>query len=78
MKDNPNSGLSGLPVPHWQLALEFSFSRVCSRTIDRRARKKAGMTQAGFAAKLGRLQSFVAKYEGSERRLDVAEFICVA
>jgi transcriptional regulator with XRE-family HTH domain len=29
------------------------------------------------AARLGRPQSFVAKYEGGERRLDVLEFIAV-
>lgn len=39
------------------------------------ARKKAGVTQTDLAAKLGRPQSFVAKYEGRERRLDVAEYL---
>jgi transcriptional regulator with XRE-family HTH domain len=42
------------------------------------ARKKAGLTQAQVAERLGRPQSFVAKYEGGERRLDVVEFIYVA
>ena len=42
------------------------------------ARKKAGMTQAEVAEVLGRPQSFVAKYEGGERRLDVIEFMLVA
>ena len=42
------------------------------------ARKKAGLTQAEVAAQLDRPQSFVAKYEGGERRLDVIEFIEVA
>lgn len=44
------------------------------------AREKAGLTQAGIAGRLGRPQSFVAKYEGGERRLDVVEFmeICEA
>lgn len=42
------------------------------------ARKKAGLTQAEVAERLGRPQSFVAKYEGGERRLDVIEFIQVA
>ncbi len=41
------------------------------------AREKAGLTQAGVSAKLDRPQSFVAKYEGGERRLDVVEFIQV-
>jgi transcriptional regulator with XRE-family HTH domain len=39
------------------------------------ARKSAGLTQAEVAARLKRPQSFVAKYEGGERRLDVIEFI---
>lgn len=39
------------------------------------AREKAGLTQTEIAARLGRPQSFVAKYEGGERRLDVVEFI---
>ena len=39
------------------------------------ARKKAGLTQQDVAERLGRPQSFVAKYEGGERRLDVVEFV---
>jgi cyanate lyase len=42
------------------------------------ARKKAGLTQQEVADTLGRPQSFVAKYEGGERRLDVVEFLHVA
>jgi transcriptional regulator with XRE-family HTH domain len=42
------------------------------------ARKKAGLTQQEVADRLGRPQSFVAKYEGGERRLDVVEFVHVA
>ena len=40
-------------------------------------REKAGLTQADVSAKLKRPQSFVAKYEGGERRLDVIEFLQV-
>ena len=40
-------------------------------------RKSKGMTQADVAAALDKPQSFVAKYEGGERRLDVVEFISV-
>jgi transcriptional regulator with XRE-family HTH domain len=43
-----------------------------------KARKRAGLTQARLAALLGRPQSFVAKYEGGERRLDVIEFLTIA
>ena len=39
------------------------------------ARKKTGLTQYQLAEKLKRSQSFVAKYEGGERRVDVVEFI---
>ena len=42
------------------------------------ARRKAGLTQHEVAERLGRPQSFVAKVEGGERRLDVIEFIAVA
>jgi len=41
-------------------------------------RKSKNFTQAEIAQRLGRPQSFVAKYEGGERRLDVIEFIEVA
>lgn len=41
-------------------------------------RHKAGIRQQGLAKKLGKPQSFVAKYEGGERRLDVVEFITIA
>lgn len=43
-----------------------------------RARHGAGLTQDIVARRLKRPQSFVAKYEGGERRLDVVEFIAVA
>ncbi|MDG3439561.1 helix-turn-helix domain-containing protein [Nitrospirillum amazonense] len=41
-------------------------------------RKAKGLTQTEVATRLRRPQSFVAKYEGGERRLDVVEFIEVA
>lgn len=42
------------------------------------SRKAAGLTQQQLADKLGRPQSFVAKYENLERRIDVVEFVEIA
>ncbi len=42
-----------------------------------KARKAAGLTQHDLAKRLRRPQSFVAKYEGGERRIDVVEFIAI-
>jgi transcriptional regulator with XRE-family HTH domain len=41
-------------------------------------RKAAGMTQSEVAEKLGRPQSYIAKVEGGERRLDVIELVELA
>ena len=43
-----------------------------------RARKDAGVSQVELAARIGRRQTFVSKYETEERRLDVAEYIAIA
>lgn len=40
-------------------------------------RERAGLTQQKLAKRLGKHQSFVAKYEGGERRLDVVEFVLI-
>jgi transcriptional regulator with XRE-family HTH domain len=39
------------------------------------ARKAKGLSQAALAHELGRLQTFVSKYERGERRLDLVEFL---
>lgn len=44
----------------------------------RRTRDQAGLTQAAVAERLGKPQSYVAKTEGGERRLDVVEFVSLA
>jgi transcriptional regulator with XRE-family HTH domain len=41
------------------------------------ARQKAGVRQHALAKKLGRPQSFIAKYEGGERRIDLVEFVAI-
>lgn len=48
------------------------------RTILREARLKTGVTQQQLAERLGKPQSYVAKVEGGERRIDVIEFIAFA
>lgn len=42
------------------------------------AREKAGLTQQQLADRLGKPQSFVAKYEGGERRIDLIEFLAIS
>ena len=47
-------------------------------SVLRDARRRTGLTQQALAERLGRPQSFVAKFERGERRIDVAEFIEIA
>jgi transcriptional regulator with XRE-family HTH domain len=42
-----------------------------------KARKAAGLTQTDLARRLRKPQSFVAKFEGGERRIDVVEFLAI-
>ena len=42
-----------------------------------RARESAELTQKDLAKRLRKHQSFVAKYEGGERRIDVVEFLAI-
>ena len=42
------------------------------------ARDQAGLTQQQLADRLGRPQSFVAKYENGERRVDLIEFVALS
>ena len=48
----------------------------CALLIE--TREKAGLTQHQLARKLRKPQSFIAKYEGGERRVDVIEFMTIA
>jgi len=47
-------------------------------TALKNARKAQGITQAQLAEALGKPQSFIAKVENGERRLDVVEFVHLA
>ena len=47
------------------------------RALLRGLRERRRLTQTDVADRLARPQSFVAKYEGGERRLSVIEFIDV-
>ena len=75
-------GLHGLPR-RWPLARAASESPsiplarppFASSLIE--ARDRAGLTQQQLARRLGMHQSFVAKYEGGERRIDVLEFLSI-
>lgn len=58
-----------------------SLRSLAHQTLIRRlkqARKAAGLRQAQVAQRLGVPQSYVAKVEGGERRLEVLEFIRLA
>lgn len=53
-----------------------AYRALIARLVD--ARTKAGLTQQAVADLLGKPQSYVAKVEGFERRLDVIEFLTMA
>ncbi len=80
--DNPKLGLVDEPVPFWPVHLMPKSLRSPRqrRLLEQliAARKNKGLTQAKVAEALRRPQSFVAKYEGGERRMDVIEFLDVA
>lgn len=44
----------------------------------RSARLEAGLTQTQLSNKLRRPQSFVAKYENGERKVEVVEFVLIS
>lgn len=72
------SAYVGISIPGQELvgtvkSLRTEAHRQLSASL-RAARLEAGMTQVQLAAILGVPQSFVAKVEGMERRLDVVEF----
>ena len=54
---------------------KFSPAHARFRALLVKARKSAGLRQVDVAERLGRPQSYVAKVEQGERRLDVIEFV---
>jgi len=66
------------PVAYSPTQHHSSKAKLCSRLTSRLVQKIGQVTQSAIAQKLARPQSFVAKYEGGERRLDVLEFLEVA
>ena len=56
----------------------FAARSVLLRPLLKRKRLDANLTQHALARRLQRPQSFVAKYENGERRLDLLEFIEIA
>jgi transcriptional regulator with XRE-family HTH domain len=69
------------PIPRpWRRMQKSLKSPEYARLIDTlvAVRHETGVRQQALAKKLGKPQSFVAKYEGGERRLDVIEFITIA
>lgn len=53
-----------------------AYKRLCALLISHR--KEAGLSQYDLATRLNRPQSFVAKIEIGERRIDVLEFLDIA
>jgi ribosome-binding protein aMBF1 (putative translation factor) len=76
-------------IPFWDNSVKPVFFGFMEKTIFsqaydefcrvlRETRQAKGITQAQMAKALGRPQSFVAKIEGGERRVDVVEFLALA
>ena len=68
--------VQGLILEECRAVDEYLYERCLGQLTG--ARQRAGITQTDLAARLGRPQSFVAKYEERERRLDVAEYLMIA
>ena len=69
------------PKVKWNVRLSKSIHNEAYRKLIGEliaARKAAGITQQTLADGLGKPQSYVAKVEGFERRLDVVEYLTMA
>ena len=77
-------GLTGAALPEW--APEGGALAKTLRTAAHRAliailvasRREAGLTQRQLAERLKRPQSYVAKIEAGERRVDLVELVAIA
>lgn len=58
----------------------YTADQATLQQLLRETRKASGLKQEELARKLGRPQSYVSKYEGGERRLDILELrqVCLA
>jgi len=56
----------------------YSAERAALRQILTETRDAKGIRQEELAKKLGRRQSFIAKYERADRRIEVVEFVAIA
>lgn len=65
------------PRPRGLLKSVHTSEQLAFRELMIAARKRAELTQQELANRLHRPQSFIAKYENGERRLDVVEFIAI-
>ena len=74
--DNPILGLLFCQRHMKKTIFTDSYKLLISTLVQER--KDARLTQQQLADKLGRHQSYVAKYEKRERRLDVIELIQIA
>lgn len=62
-----------------RLGVKTIYQESYLRLIDAlvKGRKTAGLTQMQVAEKLAKPQSYVAKVEGADRKLDVMEFVAL-
>ena len=65
------------PLPSVDKAI-YSHEQQVLVTVLRRLRRSHGLTQVELAVRLQRPQSFVAKYEAGQRRLDLMELRTIA